>query len=485
VPSIAWLQDYFDTFGENSLAYQITDGIGFSETAAPVVFLAETAYEEYNAPNNITYDRYQINNYYESPVSKDNKFEPLGCHIAEAEDGDYIEFFATWNGAFPEEIIAQLNDSGTDQDWIIVHQLQVYEHVGGNTLSAGNQLLYQENNFDQPLYYRPILKNAGFAFAMSIDYTIRLLNRKGSEQVIKTGSLSVINPNKYGLSLTKLYLPEGPQSMKVYNNIIQKNYETGPIFAPRSAQSPGTTAAASNAGTSAVQVVTITKPQNIVIKQANIRLSQRNALNQIGNDSTELIYGQGRLILPIDPTDNIIKFTVYQKNPNDPTKQDKANLNNDSEFRLVFGKTTDFVFAQVDDATLTSPSQGELCFKVPREQARRITATTDQGFHISIVSKLDGAETVLYTGTWATSDKYSDILAAEEDALAVVANEATIAQLQQQVSQLSAEKETLAAEIEAIKAQANQNAPDLPEESTSQNNNPNAVAHSLPNTVTD
>jgi hypothetical protein len=446
IPSIPWLNVSFSQFGEASLAHQLTDGIGFSDSSTPVVFLGEAAYEEYNAPNNITYDRYQINTYFEAPTSKQNQFDSLGCHLEEATDGDYIEFHATWAGAFPAEIIAILNASGASQDWIIVHQLQVYEHVGGSIIPSSNQLLYQERDFDVPLYFRPILKNAGFAFAMSIDYTLRLLNRKGSEQVIKTASLSVINPNKYGLSLTRLNLPEGPQSMKVYNKIVQKNYETGTIFSPKSTQLDS--ASRSSQTPVVTEKVEVKVPQNVVIKQSNIRLSQRNALNQVGNESVEVVYGQGKLIVPIDPTDNLIKFIVYQANPLDPTKQQRVNLNNNSEFRLVFGKTNDFVFAQVTDATLTSPSQGELCFRVPKELAKQLAETTDTHFHISLVSKLDGTETLLYTGTWTPSENYADLISAEEDALAALANEATLAELQQQIVELTAQNESLTEELQ-------------------------------------
>lgn len=455
VPAIAWMIDDFDTLGVNSFAHVITDGIGFSKNSSPIVYLAEAAYEEYNAPNNITYDRYQISNYYESPVAKDNKFEPLGCYLAEATDGDYIEYFATWGGAFPEDAIAQLNSTGTDQDWILVHQLQVYEHVGGELIPSSNQIIYQEGNFDTPQYFRPILRNAGFAVAMSIDYTLRLLNRRGPEQVIKTASLSVFNPNKYGLRLTKLNLPEGPKSMKVYNKIIQKNYEIGSIFSPRSVHVNAATPTPGTAGTSTIQIKEVLVPTYTMIKQSRIRLSQRNALNQVGNEAAELIYGQGRLVIPIDPTDNLIKFIVHQTNPIDATKQDRVNLNNNSEFRLVFGKTNDFVFAAAVDPALTSPSQGELAFRVPKEFAKRLATTTDPNFHIAVVSKADGTETMMYTGTWAPSEKYSDILAAEEDALAIVANEAQVVQLQQQVALLTSQNEDLTEEVASLKSQQN------------------------------
>jgi hypothetical protein len=446
VPSMPWMNYDFTELGTASFEYQITDGIGFIKNAPITVFFAEAVYEEYNAPNNITYDRYQINNYVEAPIYQNNKFDGLGCHIIEAEDGDYIEFFATWQNTFPDFLISSLNDSGSDQDWIITHQLQVYEHIGGSIVPAGNLIVYQENNFDLPLSYRPIIRNAGFAVAMSIDYTIRLLNRKTGEQVIRTGSLSVLNPNKYGRSLTKLSLPDGPQSMRVYNKIIQKNFETENIFAPPSSQVP---AAAGSTANSTVEVVERFIPQLVPIKQENIRLSQRNALNTQGNEEDLVVYGQGRLTVPIDPTDNIIKFTVYQTDPLDKTKQSRLDLNNNSEFKLVFGKTTDFVFATVTDSALTVPSQGELSFRIPKESAKALLETEDNQFYIAIVSKVDGTESLLYTGKWTASTNYSDLISAAEDAETALLNEATISELQKQISELTAANEALQDQISA------------------------------------
>ena len=45
---------------------------------------------------------------YSAQVSQSNDFDLVGAKIREAADGDYIEFFATWNGGFPEEFIGIL-----------------------------------------------------------------------------------------------------------------------------------------------------------------------------------------------------------------------------------------------------------------------------------------------------------------------------------------------------------------------------------------
>jgi hypothetical protein len=444
IPSIPWLDSDFDQFGSASFEYAITGGVGFIKNAPITVFLTEATYEEYNAPNNITYDRYQLVNYYEGSIAQINKFDSLGCIIQEASDGDYIEFFATWNGTFPDSLIASLNEGGADQNWIISHQLQVYEQIGSSLVPAGNLLIYQEDRFDEILTYRPILREAGFAVSMSIDYTMRLMNTKNGDQVIKTGALSIINPNKYGKRLAKINLPDGPQSMKVYNKIVQKNFEMTNLFTPKSTQvriSPAPPLKDVTIVETPVESRVI--QEYVPIKQMDIMLSQKNALNTVGNETDQVIYGQGQLVLPLDPVDNYIKFTVYQANPVKQTSQTRVDLNNNSNFKLNFGKTAQFSFSALTDITLTSPSKGEVSFRIPKEQALLILATSDTQFFLTLVSKIDGTETLFYTGTWVSSMNYSSVLSSKSNSEAALQSEKKIASLREQVSKLTIEKENI------------------------------------------
>jgi len=442
IPAIPRMDADFDQFGSASLEYAITNGVGFIKNAPVTVFLAEANYEEYNAPNNVTYDRYKFVNYYEGSVAQVNKFDALGCQIAEAADGDYIEFFATWNGAFPDSLIASLNESGSDQNWIFSHQLQVYEQIGSTLYPTGNAIIYQDDKFDEVLTYRPILKEAGFAVSMSIDYTLRLMNTLNGDQVIKTASLSVINPNKYGKKLTKINLPEGPQSMKVYNKIVQKNFEISNLFAPKSTQVTVTPVPPVPIIEKVIKKVVI--QEYVPIKQMDIMLSHGNALNKIGNETDSVVYGQGRLILPIDPVDNFVKFTAYEANPVDSTNQKRIDLNNGSVFKLNFGQTSKFTFDSLIDPTLTSPSRGEVAFRIPKETALQILQmTNDNLFMLTLVSKTDGTETLFYTGTWISSANYNSVLTSKQDAEISAKKDKTISGLKEKVTNLTKENEGL------------------------------------------
>ena len=411
IPSIPWLDADFKEFGASSFEHAITGGIGFIKNAPITVFLAEATRSNYYASNNITYDQYQITQYYEGSVSQINKFDTLGCHIEEAEDGDYIEFFATWNGAFPDSLISTLNESGADQQWIISHQLTIYEHIGSDVVLSGNSLIYQETNFDTPLTYRPILKQAGFAVAMSIDYIMRLINKKNGDQIIKSASMSIINPNRYGKKLEKIELLNGPQSMRIYNKIEQKNFESNAIFSGAQTVNTATlTAANLNAENNSLRAqlaIASGAQTSPIVKQANIHLSSGNALS---TNTDEVTYGQGRAILVIDPVDNLIRLTLYQKQILSPTVTNFPRLNLVTGFfgvifKLTFGTTNDFIFSNTSFGAISNLVNGELLFRIPKIQAKLLLANAKNSF---MLTKVDPTliETLMYAGTWLSSSDY-------------------------------------------------------------------------------
>lgn len=439
IPTSSYLDEDFAQFGSASFEYAITEGTGFIKGAPITVSLSEATYEDIFADNGERYESYRVVNYFEGSVPQTNEFDSFGAVIQEATDGDYIEFFATWNGAFPEDLISTLNSRGSDNDWIFIHQLQVYEQIGGSFVPSGNFVVYQEDNFDTPLSYRPILKSAGFAISMSIDYTVRLVNKKNGDQVIRTGSMTLFNPNKYGKNLQKIQLGDNPQSFKVYNKIVQKNLEFSNLFTGQRAPVPVQQQS---------QIVYVPSEVKVSVptffKQAYIRASQKNALLKATDGSSEIIFGQGELVLPIDPTDNFIKFTFYEVDPAKPGENKPANLNINATFSLTFGKEAKFAYSSVKDPAVENPSIGQIAFRIPKDQAKKILESTDSLVYISVVAD-DGTETLLYTCKWMSSDNYSAILKANEAAKNALLNDPqeTIAKLKKSVDSLEEENAKL------------------------------------------
>src|SRR5690606_11762808 len=100
----------------------------------------------------------------------------------------------------------------------------------------------------------------------------------------------------------------------------------------------------------------------------------------------EIIFGQGELILPIDPTDNFVKFTFYEIDPAKPGENKPANLNINSTFALNFGKDAKFTYSSVKDPAIENPSIGQIAFRIPKDQAKKILESTDKLMYISVIA---------------------------------------------------------------------------------------------------
>jgi hypothetical protein len=261
--------------------------------------------------------------------------------------------------------------------------------------------------------------------------------------------MSLFNPNKYGKYLAKIELADRPQSMKVYNKIVQKNLEISNLFtggkAPQAATAQMTTAP-----TVIEKEVKVGVP--VFYKQSNIQISQKNALLKYGDGSMEVIYGQGEMILPIDPTDNFFKINVYEKNPVNPKVHTPANLNNNSTFTLTFGSDSKFVYNGLTDPAYVDPSKGQLSFRIPKDQAKKILESTDTNLFISLVGA-DGTETLLYTGRWLPSSQYSAILRANEAAQNALLNDPQeiISELREKITNLESTNAALGKRLQTVK----------------------------------
>jgi hypothetical protein len=158
----------------------------------------------------------------------------------------------------------------------------------------------------------------------------------------------------------------------------------------------------------------------------------------------EVIFGQGELIMPIDPTDNFFKINVYEKNPVNPKIHTPANLNNNSTFALTFGSDSKFVYNGLTDPAYVDPSKGQLAFRIPKDQAKKILESTDTNLFISLIGE-DGTETLLYTGRWLPSSQYATVLRANEAAQNALLNDpqAVISELREKITLLESSNAAL------------------------------------------
>jgi hypothetical protein len=457
VPSIKNMDEAFYTSPNqaNTFASQITNGVGLVKNNPITVNLFECTLGPALTTEVESYTTFDITQAYSAQISQANDFDLVGAQIREAVDGDYLEFFATWNQGFPEEFIGILeNRSG--QSWIIFHQLTIFEQIGSSFVKSGDATFFQETNFDEPLIYRPILKNANEAVSMAVDYSVRLVNRVTNEQIIRTASLTVVNPNKYGKSLLKLDLADKPNSYKISNVIIKKLTDSVQVYSDPAMVGPAPVTQPVAPATPdplppAVITNTVTQYVPVFYSRNSIAVSPKNQLVRSGKTS-ELTFGQGLLSIAVTPFDNTFKFQVKTESTNTArgtVSFSTMDLTQFTGFELVFGSASSKISVpSVTDQSQVDSSIGEILFKVDATVSSKIQTLDDPKFYIVTVGK-DGSRSALYTGKWYNSDNITTADSENANQLSAAQAEARLEErvtsLQTRINQLETENSKLKA----------------------------------------
>jgi hypothetical protein len=440
IPSIKNINEEFNTSPTpgSTFAAAITPKdssyTGFVTNKPIIVSIDECATQETIDTNiGVTYEAFKVSEHYETVVSQSNEFDAVGAYINESTEGDFIEFFLTFNGGFPEDLISILNRRNPLNDYIIAHELTVFEQIGSSFVESSRLAFFQDNNFDEPNLFRPVLKNANTAITMSIDYIVRLVNRFNGEQVIREGSLIVNSPKKYGRTLLKLELADKPQSQVIVNKIYKKNFEATELFID---PAQNVTSTIGNGNTTVINSVQYVP---IFFTKANIIASNRSYLTKESNNQDEVVFQNGKLRFVLSPFDNYLKFKFYTLNNNKLTTLD---LNSGSTiYRAVFETASGKIkIDNINDQSKENPSQGEITFNIPDESSEEIINSTDRTFYITALAE-DGTETLMYTGEWRKPSEQDEvdlaIQQAREDAESFLKTESKITEIENKLKNIS------------------------------------------------
>jgi hypothetical protein len=419
VPSIKNINEEFDTSPTpaSTFAADITPNngsyTGFITNNPIIVSLDECGTQDkLDTPVGVEYDTFEITEHYEAVVSQSNEFDSVGAYVQESSQGDFIEFFLTYNGGFPEELISILNRRNPLNDYIIAHELTIFEQIGSSFVESSRLAFFQDKDYDEPNLFRPVLKNANTAITMSIDYIVRLINRLNGDQVIREGSLIVTSPKKYGKTLLKLELEDKPQSQNIINKIYKNNFEATELFidpAQNVTKSIGSIVTSSTMSSSTQYVP-------IFFTKSNISVSKKSSIVKENNDQDEVVFKDGKLKFVISPFDNYLKFKFYTEVKNKTTALD-LNIG-DAIYRAVFQTSSGKIkIDNLNDQSKENLSSGEIVFNIPTESSESILQSTDKSFYITSVAK-DGTETLMYNGEWRKTSEQSDVDAAIAEAKA-------------------------------------------------------------------
>lgn len=213
IPSLFYLAASFSTGNENSLAYKLTEGIGFKTT--PVLTLRALGILNTTVING--YNFYQVNEINSTSIPNRDIYDLLSANVIESLSGDFFELTGLVEGSSLSNFVAQLNSAGGN--YIVFHEIILSEQIGDSFVQTSNQIVSQTTDFDRPILYRPIVLNSAVAVSFAISYTLRLFNRSDNTQIIKNARLIQFNVNKYGRRLMKINLGTVPTIATVVNQI--------------------------------------------------------------------------------------------------------------------------------------------------------------------------------------------------------------------------------------------------------------------------
>mgnify|MGYP003629509975 FL=1 len=218
VPSLYYMNNLFTTSDANGVAYRLTEGQGFLGTPA-ITLKASGIFQTITENAYSFYEMQEINSV--SILNRDI-YDNLYAEVKQSDGGDYFELSGQVTGSTFSNFIAQLNSSGGN--YVVFHEISVTEQVGQVFSQTSFQVISQDSLYDEPVLFRPIIKNANSAVSFSIAYVLRLYNRADATQIIKNAKLTSFDTQKYGPQMIQINLGVVPTVANVYNQI---NNDTG------------------------------------------------------------------------------------------------------------------------------------------------------------------------------------------------------------------------------------------------------------------
>lgn len=357
--------------------------------------------------------------------------DSFNCFIAESTEGDFIEYYATWNnliiGNYIGDIesgVIKLYTSNNPNDnyetfvdsygmnarkWIVIHEITVYEQLagtGGTSLLTQKYSFTQDSNFSDANYFRPILRNADLDASYTIQYTCRLTNRMDGTQIIRKASFASTDPKKYGLKFTRLTV-ENLIPYKVFNRIEAEKANV-------------------NVGTN----VEKTKYVKVFYDTTNITM---NAFNEV------FTQGTGPLFLKSYDSTYKFKFEKLDTNNN----KVNVDLSGAYNYALLF-KLDDGTKIEVGPTYSTNMNTviGEIEFKLTETQLYTLKSQKNNNYAI-IIKNPNGTSYTFYQGLYYDISNQEKVIENYKSLYTVTDMQTRIAELEVQVQSLTDENTKL------------------------------------------
>ena len=393
VPSVKLNNDIFYSLEGNPtqsatfVAKITSNGLGFMRAAPLNISITDIVSTKSLNVAGARYKQYGIGPIKTVALNQSDEFALLSAVIQPSPAGDYFEYFASWSGGFIEDFLMNAN-AMPGNNYIVLHELRVFEQVGSLFKQTDVVQMIQEDGFDAPKKFRPILENADKAVSFTLEYTTRLYNKANSTQIIRTANYTSFKPKEWGKYIQKIKLLNEPEPFIIYNKVVDGPSITQEAF---------------------LQTANNVQPFNtkyvpsffdrfmINLQHDTVILDKDGKLTADKTSNTSLIYGQGDCNIIVNPFDNFFKFTILKtQGVQTPIPLD---LGSTAVYYMVFtnNQNKKVRFISTTDPILADPTKGDVLFKIPEVDSEKIVTFNVKEFYI--VSKFaDGAETMIYQG---------------------------------------------------------------------------------------
>ena len=423
VPATSWMTDEYlvDKTNPNTLSWLFTSGNGLKVQNTIELSLKYVVKTE--KINGQTY--FYPGETSRASINIRDEYSNLYAVVEESVTGDYFELYGEYAGDIYEDFILQLNNE-PDTDITVLHDIQVLEQIGTSFVKTSEQSFIQSDEFGVPYRFRPIIINSHIATSYRIIYTLRLLNKVDNSQIIRTVQYSSFDVKKYGRRFRKLNLGTVPNVTKVYNtlpgetqNIILNNdvnfnisTEGGTTIVKQTEfvlgfkESVKVSASSSNVKTTPA---VLQEGDIVPTAEGSIVMVGDVPLNIISTTPTNKIYPQNEASIIVSPFDDFVKFIFYDNSLQEATGATDPQLLDLSSVGTLYlsffnDETNDEIrVSNYTNISGINPAQGEVVFKISKEESKKILGFTSNIFYVSSrleVGQSKSDETLLYTGKW-------------------------------------------------------------------------------------
>jgi len=366
----------------NTINYNLTNGIGISTTSP--LFINFQFINNKQTINNIT--TYTLKAPYSTSVPIVPKYESLGLTIQESSQGDYFEIFGTYNGNVSEFNLFLQNAQNIGNNYYVEYTITVFEqNIRGNSIT-----IILNDNFDQPVEYRPIIKYS--TTTAIIDVQMSVIDAVDNSQILRTADYGMLpdQVTKYSLHMSKINIANASKPV---------------IYNLKTTMSLGNMNGNANTNNINLQLQPVKVPFPVLIEKYNIIAKSDNVL--VGSS---LFYGNGQLVISIYPFDNVFSFVLANQIKDGTISYlDMSNL---GTINMVIKDSINTIsvtpYYQSGSIDL---SKGMVVFLLPNGSVNDVKKIYNGGINLFyITSSSNGVSTVLYTGLFNVYDSKTNVV---------------------------------------------------------------------------